>query len=92
MVVAMRTMHMSVLNFFLNGSTHVRDIQLEAQSLTGPRMVAIQHHRITFDFHHIENSFTTIGCSPPKLTTHFDTWRKIFLGHGLQQAFVALTK
>lgn len=92
MVVAMCAMHMPMLNFFLNGRAHVGDIQVKAQSLTGPRMVAIQHHRVTLDFHHIEDCFSTIGCSPPKLTTHFDTWRKIFLGHGLQQAFVALTK
>ena len=92
MVVAVCAMHMPMLNFFLNGRAYIGDIQVEAQSLTSPRMVAIQHHGITLDLDHIEHRFTTIGCSTSKLPPHFDTWWEIFLGHGLQQTFVALTK
>jgi hypothetical protein len=41
MVMAMGTMHMAVLNLFLNGRTHIHHIQLKAQGLTRPWMVAI---------------------------------------------------
>ncbi len=41
MVVTMCTMHMAMLNLFLNGRTHVNHIQLETQSLSCPWMIAI---------------------------------------------------
>ena len=55
-------------------------------------MVAIQHHGVAFDFQHIENGFTTIRRATPQLPAYFHARWEIFLGHGLQQAFIALTK
>ena len=55
-------------------------------------MVAIQHHGVAFDFQDIENGFTAIGCSASQLPPHLHARREIFLGHGLQQVFIALTE
>ena len=92
MVVTMCTMNVAMFNFFLNGGANFQHIQLKTQSLPSPRVIAIQHHSVALDFDDIENGVTTIGCSAPQLTTDFDTGWKIFFGHGLHQAFVAVTK
>ena len=85
-------MHMAMFNFLWNGRAHIQHIQLELQNLTSPRMVTIQHHGIAFDFQHIENGFTAIWCATPQLPPYLHARWEIFLGHGLQQAFIALTK
>jgi len=92
MVVSMRTMDVTVFNLFLNGRAHVNHVQLESQSLASPWVIAIEHDRVAFDFDDIENGFTAIRRTPAQLTAHFHARWKIFFGHGLQQAFVALTK
>ena len=92
MMVTMRTMDVPVFNLLLNGRAHVNHVQLESQRLASPWVIAIEHDRIPFDFDDIENGFTTIGRAPAQLTAHFHAGWKVFFGHGLQQAFVTLTK
>ncbi len=92
MLVAMRTVHVSMLNFLVGGGAHINDLDLKAQCLARHRMVAVEHDLITFDFDDRKDQGVAIIASPFQLPSHFYTWGKLRFGNGLQQPLVAQTK
>ena len=55
MVVAVRTMHMAVRNFFGAGGAHFGDLAAEGQRLACQRVVAVQVHFGALDLDHVEH-------------------------------------
>jgi len=71
-VVTAFTMHVAVSDFFFAGVTHVDDLHIEIQTLTGQRMIAIDHHVIAFDITNGDDLHAAVRARCVKLHAHFE--------------------
>ena len=89
MMMPMRPMNVTVLNFLVSGGAHIDDLDLEAQSFARHGVVAVEHDLIALYFHHRKDHRVAIVTTAFELPADFHARRKLGFRNGLQQAFVA---
>ena len=88
-VMTVLAMHVLMGNLIFRSSSHIGDLQGEAQGLAGQRVVAVQQHDLALDFGDVKHLLATIAAAAFQLPTYFDARWKLAARDGAHQAFVA---
>jgi monothiol glutaredoxin len=92
MVMAVRSVHMAVGNFFLTGGTHFQHLDRKTQRLASVRVIAVEVHLWALDLDHGEDMLGTVFAPAFKLAAHLHAGRELGFGDGLDQRCVVLAK